>query len=183
MRKLKLQVQTSIDGYIAGPNGELDWMVWDWDDELKSFVTELTNPVDTILLGRKLAEGFIPHWNNAAQNPETADDAARKFSETPKVVFTTTLEEHRWPNTTLAKGDLLQTVTDLKNQPGGDLIAYGGATFVSALLRHGLIDDVYLFVNPVAIGQGLSIFDGRSDMKPAGARFFPCGIILQHYKP
>ncbi|MEJ7671425.1 MAG: dihydrofolate reductase family protein [Chitinophagaceae bacterium] len=60
MRKLKLQVQMSVDGYIAGPNGEMDWMVWDWDDELKKYVTEITEPVDCIVLGRKLALGFYP---------------------------------------------------------------------------------------------------------------------------
>mgnify|MGYP002633797651 CR=1 FL=1 len=62
MRKLKLQIQLSIDGYIAGPNGEMDWMIWNWDDELKNFVTEITESTDTIVLGRKLAQGFIPNW-------------------------------------------------------------------------------------------------------------------------
>ncbi|MGP1685133.1 MAG: dihydrofolate reductase family protein, partial [Giesbergeria sp.] len=60
MRKLKLQVQISIDGFIAGPKGEMDWMVWDWDDALKQYVSDITEPVDTILLGRTLAQGFIP---------------------------------------------------------------------------------------------------------------------------
>ena len=67
MRKLKLQVQLTVDGYIAGPNGEMDWMVWYWDNELKQYVEEITEPVDCIVLGRKLAQGFIPHW---AANPE-----------------------------------------------------------------------------------------------------------------
>ena len=59
MRKLKLQVQMSVDGFIAGPNGEMDWMEWNWDDELKNYITKITSTVNTILLGRKLAEGFI----------------------------------------------------------------------------------------------------------------------------
>ena len=64
MRKLKLQIQLSIDGFIAGPNGEMDWMIWNWDDKLKDFVTQLTESTDTIVLGRKLAEGFIPYWRS-----------------------------------------------------------------------------------------------------------------------
>ena len=70
MRKLKLQVQTSIDGFISGKNGEMDWMKFPWCDDIISYVKQLTEPVDTIILGRKLAEGFIPHWANVAKNPE-----------------------------------------------------------------------------------------------------------------
>ena len=73
MRKLKLQVQISVDGFIAGPDGEMDWMVWDWDDALKDYVSRLTDSVDTIVLGRKLAQEFIPYWENVAldeRNPE-----------------------------------------------------------------------------------------------------------------
>ena len=61
MRKVKLQMQLSLDGYVAGVNGEMDWMSWNWDDELKKYVVELTEPVDCIILGRVLAQGFIPH--------------------------------------------------------------------------------------------------------------------------
>ena len=70
MRKLKLQVQMSVDGFISGPNGEMDWLTFDWDDEPKACVTEITTPVDCIVLGRKLAQGFIPHWAAVAANPD-----------------------------------------------------------------------------------------------------------------
>ena len=79
MRKLKLQVQMSIDGYIAGPKGEMDWMVWDWDDELKQYVKAITDPVNCIVLGRKLAQGFIPHW---AAHPEL--EGADKINNSKK---------------------------------------------------------------------------------------------------
>src|SRR3990170_7462327 len=91
LRKLKLQVQMSVDGFIAGPNGEMDFMVWNWDDQLKNYVATLTDPVDCILLGRKLAEGFIPYWSGVAANPEDPQHTAGiKFTETGKVVFTKT---------------------------------------------------------------------------------------------
>ena len=83
----------SLDGYIAGINGEMDWMEWNWDDELKNYVKEITEPVDCIVLGRKLAQGFIPYW---ASNPE--QEGADKMNNTPKVVFTKTLDKSEWDN-------------------------------------------------------------------------------------
>ena len=127
MRKLKLQVQMSVDGFISGPNGEMDWMVWDWDDDLKEYAEEITEPVDCIVLGRKLAQGFIPHWAAVAANPDGSEFAAgRKFSDTSKVVFTKTLGQSEWDNTVLAKGDLVDEISRLKKQDGKDIIAYGG---------------------------------------------------------
>ncbi len=114
MRKLKLQVQMTVDGYIAGPNGEMDWMEWNWDDELKQYVADLTEPVDCIILGRKLAEGFIPHWATVAANPDDPEfTAGKKFTDTHKVVFTKTLDKSEWDNTVLAKGNLVDEITKL----------------------------------------------------------------------
>jgi dihydrofolate reductase len=92
MRKLKLQIQITIDGYIAGPAGEMDWMTFDWDQKLMSYVTGLTEPIDCIVLGRKLAQGFISHWASVAANAADPEfTAGKKFTETHKVVFTKTL--------------------------------------------------------------------------------------------
>jgi len=153
MRKLKLQVQMSVDGYIAGPNGEMDWMEWNWDEELKNYVRAITAPVDCIILGRKLAQGFISYW---ASNPE--QEGADKINSSKKVVFTKTLDKSEWDNTVLAKGDLADEIIHLKKQAGKDIITYGGATLVSALIEHGLIDEYHLLINPTAIGNGMAIF-------------------------
>lgn len=187
MKKLKLQVQMTVDGYIAGPNGEMDWITFNWDDALKEYVTELTESMDQIVLGRKLAQGFIPHWASVAQNPDHEEHLAGvKFTETPKVVFSKTLTASEWDNTVLATGDLVAEITRLKNQEGPDIIAYGGATFVSNLIKHNLIDEYHLFVNPAAIGHGLPIFQGLEDkqnMKLVKAIPFACGIVLLNYEP
>ena len=187
MRKLKLQVQISVDGYIAGPNGEMDWMTWNWDDELKNCVSELTAPVDTIVLGRILAEGFIGYWAGVAANP---DDPSQPFGKimtgTPKVVFTKTLEKSGWDNTILAKGDLAEEINKLKSLEGGDIIAYGGASFVSGLIKAGLIDEYNLFVNPAVVGNGMPIFkeiSSRLNLELIKAQAFSCGVALLRYSP
>lgn len=178
-------MQLSLDGYVAGPNSEMDWMTWDWDDEIKNYLNDITVPVDTILLGRKLAKGFIPHWQAAANKPD-ADAFTHKMVDTPKVVFSKSLEENMWENTTLATGDLLEEINQLKNQPGQDIIVYGGASFVSALIANNLIDEYYLLVNPAAIGKGLTIFsslESNFKLKLNSATAFPCGITALFYQP
>lgn len=187
MRKLKLQVQTSADGFVCGPNSEMDWMTWNWDEGLMKYVTELTEPVDTILLGRKLAEGFIPHWMNAAKTPEQ-NPGSEKLNSTPKVLFSTTMtqedvDSRNWERTRHAVKELKDEVNDLKSRPGGDLIAYGGANFVSSLINEGLIDEYHLFVNPAAIGEGKRIFTGHTPLKLEQSSAFDCGIVVLKYVP
>ena len=174
----------SIDGYIAGPNGEMDWMVWNWDDELKKYVGDLTTSIDCILLGRKLAQGFIPHWAGVAADPDNPEVASgKKFTELPKVVFTKTLDQSPWDNATLAKGNLADEVNALKQQEGKDLIAYGGGDFVSSLIKANLIDEYHLFVNPSALGNGMPVFRQRTGLKPVTCQGFDCGITVLQYKP
>ena len=171
----------TIDGFIAGPNGEMDFLERNWDDELKKHVGAITAPVDCIVLGRKLAQGFIPYW---ASHPD--EEGADKFNHTNKVVFTQTLSKSEWERTVLAKGNLVDEITRLKKQAGQDIIAYGGATFVSALVKHGLIDEFHLFVNPTAIGNGMSIFkelDRTQNLKLVKCTSFDCGIVVLHYEP
>jgi len=187
MRKLKLQVQMSIDGYIAGPNGEMDWMIFNWDDGLNNYVKGLTELVDCIVLGRKLAEGFIPYWAGIAANPQEAEhEAGKKFTNTPKVVFTKTLCKSEWNNTILAYANIIDEINHLKNQDGGDIIAYGGATFVSSLIKSGLIDEYHLFINPTANGNGMPIFkalESKLVLKLIKSTAFECGIVVLHYEP
>ncbi|HKH85641.1 MAG TPA: dihydrofolate reductase family protein [Nitrososphaera sp.] len=165
LRKLKLQVQMSVDGYIAGPNGEMDWLVWNWDDKLKEYVNQLTESVDTILLGRKMTEGFISYWSDVMTKPDDPWYAfAKKMIEVPKVVFTKTLNKSEWVNTDIATGDLTDEVNKLKRREGKDIIVYGGAAFDSSLIKAGLIDEFHLFVNPAAIGKGMTIFKDLNEM-------------------
>ena len=186
MRKLKLQVQISIDGFVAGPEGEMDWLTWNWDDKLIQYVNNLSNSIDCIVLGRKLAEGFIPHWLNVANDPANAENEVGKlFSNTPKFVFSKSLKENHWHNATLLNGDLVTEINKLKNQSGKDMMAYGGASFVSSLIKNDLIDEYHLFVNPAAIGKGLSIFgtiEKNKSLVLINSMVSDCGIVVMHYQ-
>ncbi len=185
MKKLKLQMQMTVDGFAAGINGNLNWMTWGWDDELKKYVDELTDSVDTIILGRKMTEGFISYWSNV--KPEGQEyPFARKMVEKPKYVFTKTLNKSQWDNTTLAKGDIADEVNNIKEHSGKDVIVYGGAGFVSSLVQADLIDEYNLFINPVILGEGRTIFrdvQQRMDMNLTKSRKFECGIVLNQYMP
>jgi dihydrofolate reductase len=189
MRKLKLQMQLSADSFVCGPNYEMDWLALDWDEELKNYVSALTAPVDCIILGRHLAEGFIDHWTQAASAPNTNSEEmafTRKMSDTPKVVFTKTIKKSNWKNTTLVPGDLTAEIKRLKSLPGGDLIAYGGSALVSALIHANLIDEYYLFINPTAIGNGKTIFGALENKMPltlVKGTAFSSGIVGLHYQP
>ena len=187
MKKLKLQVQITVDGFVGGPNGELDWMTFNMDEQILDYINFITDASDTILMGRKMTDGFVNYWTGVLEDPESPEYAfARKMADYPKVVFTKTLEESAWPNTVLAKGDIVEEVNHLKNQQGKDLIVYGGAGFVSSLIKHNLIDEYHLFVNPVAIGGGMTIFSefgGKFRLKQVDATPYECGITVHKYLP
>lgn len=177
-------MQVSIDGFVAGPNGELDFMTWNPDDKLVEFMNSLLDSSDTLLLGRKLADGFVKHWETAANtNPDTP--FAKKIVDIPKVVFSKTLDESTWNNTTLAKGNLAEEIANLKSQNGKDIIVFGGAGFVSSLIKEGLIDEYHLIVNPTAIGNGMTIFkslDKIQKFSPIESKLYSGGKTVLSYK-
>ena len=184
-----MQVQVSVDGFVGGPNGELDWMTWNMDDKLGSYINTITDSSSTIFLGRKMADGFIRHWTSMLSRPnDESYTFAKKMIDTPKVVFTRTLDTSDplvmgWYNTTLAKGDLVEEVNAQKNMAGNDIIVYGGANFVSNLIAENLIDELHLFVNPAAIGDGLRIFNQRTKLLLQESTQYECGIIVSIYTP
>jgi dihydrofolate reductase len=188
MRKLRLQVQISIDGCIAGPNNEMDWLLWDdilSDDNYIKYLNEITESVGTIIMGRKMVDEFIPYWTEVMNKPDDPWNAfSKKMVEIPKVVFTKTLYKSEWANTDIATGDLKDEITKLKNLDDGDIIVYGGASFDSSLIKEKLIDEFYLFVNPIVIGNGKTIFKNLEIQKLTliESKVFDCGLVLLHYE-
>jgi dihydrofolate reductase len=169
MRKLILQIQMTIDGFVAGPDGQLDWM---WrtgkrDESLERRIIELAESCDTILLGRKMTREFILHWENVVDNQPGSPEhsLAERMVNMRKVVFSHTQTTINGRNLEVENRDLATAVPTLKKEPGKDIIAYGGANFVSSLISQNLIDEYFIFSNPVAIGNGLSIFKEEKLLK------------------
>jgi dihydrofolate reductase len=193
MRKLKLEVQLSVDGFMADTNGSMNWMVWpytpnewSWDKELQQYHIDLHTCSDCILLGRSMAGGFHDFWEGVAQNPHDPRYAfAKPVTEMHKVVFSKKLKKSVWKNTTLAKGNYVNYIQQLKKEDGRDIICYGGARFISSLIKARLIDEFHLLINPTAIAHGLPIFSALSEkqsLQLKNAKAFSCGVALLHYE-
>ena len=180
MRKIKLQMQITMDGFVAGPQSQLDWMTWEMDENLIAFINQLTDSSDTIVMGRKMSDGFIKYWEGV--KPDSPEfEFAQKMVGMPKIIFSRTTKSIPGKNVRVESS--LDALRGLKNQTGKDIIVYGGAGFVSSLIEDKLIDELNLFVNPVAIGDGLRIFKGRTPMKLAASKAYKSGIVVNTYKP
>lgn len=186
MRKVKLMMQMTINGFAAGLNGESDWMTWTPDPELMAFMNTQYDSSDTLLLGRKTASFFINYWESAfAKDPNTP--FAKKIVDLPKVVFSRTLEESTWNNTTLAKGNFVEEISNLKKRTGKDILILGSPTFVSSLVKEGLIDEYTLIINPTAMANGISFFDSLNSIQkftPVQSKLYPGGktVLVYHTK-
>ncbi|RMC36018.1 dihydrofolate reductase family protein [Paracoccus alkanivorans] len=193
MRKLVLQMQISVDGFV-GADGDHDWQVWGWGDDnrwdevLKRDFNAHFQSIDTILLSRKMAEeGYLSHWRDAAKRyPHDQFYAfAQRIIDVQKVVPSDRLEESRWDRTVVISGDLSREVGALKAEEGGNIAVFGGAGFASALVAAGLVDEFQFYINPAALGGGRRIFD-QADLRKfrlLGSKAYECGIVVNRYGP
>jgi len=132
-----------------------------------------------------MTEGFVNYWESV--KPDSPEfPFAEVMVNTPKIIFTKTLDKPMGKNTSLAKGNLPDEILNLKKQNGKDIIVYGGAGFVSSLIKNNLIDEYHLFINPTAIGKGLEIFkdvESKLSLKLVKSTAFDCGIVVNQYHP
>jgi dihydrofolate reductase len=182
MRKLIYSMGVSLDGYIAGPGGEIDWGAP--DEELHRFHNDQARELGVHLLGRRLYE-TMSYWetvDDGASLPDVELEFARIWQNLPKVVFSTTLDEVEG-NATLFTDGAVEEVARLKQQPGEDL-AVGGAGLASSLMKAGLIDEYRLFVSPAVLGGGTPFFpalDERIDLELAETRRFGSRVVYLRY--
>lgn len=186
MRKLHLQMQMSVDGFVStGPNDEQKWVTLVWE-EIKPYVIGLLDATDTILIGRRLAVDYIPHWQGVAKRSnDRFHGVAERICQAKKVVFSRTLDRSEWANTDLATGALADEVRELKARSGKDIVVYGGSTFVSALLKERLVDEFHFFVNPIALGKGVPVFgelEGWQPLRLKKSIAYDCGLVLLNYE-
>ena len=181
MRPVVVQMGVTLDGYVAGPGGEGDWGLPPEHPEVRAWKVASLRQAGTHIMGRVTYEQMAGHW------PAATGDYANFMNDRPKVVFSTTLPTAGWAGSRIARGDLAEEITALKSESGGGIImAHGGAAFVQALSRSGLIDEYRLVILPVALGNGLPLFKDlprplRVDL--AEARSFPDGTVIHVYQP
>lgn len=193
MSNLILQLQTSVDGFVARTDGSMDWTVWNfsdhwtWDAPLKNEFNRIFAGVGGIVLsGNMAAQGYIDHWSGMANAHKTEPQFAfaQQIADVPKFILSASLKESNWENTTIINGELAEEINALKQEHNKDLITFGGATFGAALLRAGLVNEIQLFVNPAILGSGISVFRDIRDLNPEliSGQAYACGITVLKYR-
>ena len=183
MRKLIYSMGVSLDGFIAGPEGEIDWSAP--DEELHRFHNEQTRELGAHLLGRRLYAEML-YWETADDKPSAAEyelEFARVWKALPKIVFSRTLEKVEG-NARLVSDGVADEVARLKEQPGKDL-AVGGAGLASTLIKQGLVDEYQLFVSPVVLGGGTPFFpplEERVELELVETQTFASRVVCLHYR-
>lgn len=183
MRKIIYWVHTSVDGFIAGPNGEFDWPAM--GPELSAYADEMDDQIDTFLYGRVVWELMASHWPDADSkydDPHT-QNFAPKWRTFPKVVVSRTLTEIGWNGRVVADVD---EVAAVRNAEGKDILLTGGVELASALTAKGLIDDYRVVVHPVVLGGGPKLFphqDARLNLELVETRTFDGRSVLLRYLP
>ena len=183
MRNVIYSMSPSLDGFIAGPGGEIDWGAP--DEELHRFHNEQVREIGAHFLGRRLYETML-YWETADENPSAEEhelEFARIWKALPKIVVSTTLEKVEG-NARLIRGDVAEEVAELKRQPGKD-IAVGGAGLAATFTKLGLIDEYLLFLNPVVLGGGTRYFpalEERIDLELVETRTFGSRVVYLRYR-
>jgi dihydrofolate reductase len=182
MRKLILQMGVSLDGLVArtGRHGAGDWGLPPEDPALKERKLDWLRNTGLHLMGRATYEEMAEFW------PASDDAYAAPMNEIPKVVFSRTLERAEWPESRIARGDLAEEIGELKRETGKDMIAWGGAAFAQSLSRLGLVDEYRLVLQPVALGDGLPLFEGLTAplrLELVDAQTYNTGAALHIYRP
>lgn len=181
MRKIIVSNYVTLDGFFAGPNGEIDWFVW--DEETAAYSKDLLTSIDTILFGRVTYELMAGFWPTATSEDPIISDAMNNL---PKIVFSKTLAKVEWKNSRLLKVNIEEEISKLKQEPGKDMVIFGSGSIVSWFAQLGLIDEYRIMVNPFVLGAGKPLFKGiknRLNLTLLKTRTFRSGNVLLQYEP
>jgi dihydrofolate reductase len=189
MRKVYLYMNATLDGFFAGPNGELDWMSPGPDQELNDDIVAFFQDFDQGFIGYPTASGMIPYWLGVAQNPEAPKEEraiAQAVNALHPFILSNKEEELPWENTELlvvkSDDDLVDAVNKIKQRPGKDLGIPGGIRTAQSFVRLGLIDEYVLMIQPVAIGTGQSVFTTKVNLGLVSVKSYQSGVMRAHYR-
>ena len=183
MRTLASFIVTTLDGFYEGSNGEFDWPVV--DEEFNAFSVDQLDRADALVFGRVTYEGMARYWTSEDAAIDNAA-VAHRMNTMPKFVVSATLQSVSWNRTTLVIGSLVEGMSDLKAQPGHELLVLGSPGLTASLGQAGMLDELRIMVNPVVLGQGKSLFRSMSDrmrFQLLSVRQFASGNVLLTYQP
>lgn len=185
MRNLIFIMHTSLDGFVSGPNGEMNWIRL--DDAMFDFIATMTDKADTALYGRITYEMMESYWPKAGEQPNaTKHDKEHSawYNNVSKIVLSKTLNETGLVNTKVIGDRLTDRIKEIKNQQGENILVFGSRAALHSLLGLGLIDEFWLFVNPILLGHGKPLFKGTNEtikLKLADSKTFTSGVLALHY--
>ena len=183
MRKLLVFNLVSLDGYFEGPNRDISWH--NVDAEFNDYAVDMLNSIDTLIFGRVTYDLMASYW----PTPEAIKNdpiVAGKMNALSKIVFSRTMNKVAWSNTRLVKENIEDEITNLKKQPGKDMMILGSGSIMTEFAQRGLIDGYGIMVNPVALGEGTPLFKGLKErlmLKLTETRTFRNGNVLLYYQP
>ncbi|QHS54551.1 dihydrofolate reductase [Mucilaginibacter sp. 14171R-50] len=185
MRKLIVSMNVSLNGFMAGPHGELDWHASYWDEEMARVTASQLGDADTLLLGRITYCAMAPYWSALQANAFGARvdmDYADLINRCQKVVFSKTLNAVSWQNSRLAQRSLSKEIKALKAAAGKSIVVYGSGKLVWALNRLNLVDEYRIWVHPVLLSKGRPLFKTKINIRPYKTSVFNTGVVLIYYK-
>jgi dihydrofolate reductase len=186
MRKIVLFMHTTIDGFAGGPNGEMDWI--HVNDEIFEYAGKETDKADAALYGRVTYQMMDEYWPAAADQPDATKHDVRHsnwYKSVTKIVLSRSLKDNNSKDTIIISDNIGGKINELKQRSGKNILIFGSPTAVQLLLGENLIDEIWLFVNPVVIGKGLSFFDGvKNNLKLnlVSGKALASGVVCLHYE-
>jgi dihydrofolate reductase len=186
MRKVILFMHVSLDGFIAGPNGELDWIFY--DKEMENHAKQVMGKVDTAIYGRVTYQMMESFWPTVPSNPDSSQhelEHADWVEHVSKIVISKSLDKAEWNNTTLIKNNITDEISKLKQLPGKDMMIFGSPRLSHYFMQLGLIDEFQLTLNPIVLGSGTPLFKDINEsfkLKLLSSKPFDSGVIALHYQ-
>jgi dihydrofolate reductase len=186
MRKIVSFVHVSLDGFVAATNGGLDWIIV--NEEIFDSVEQRIKKTDTALYGRVTYQMMESYWPTAADQPAATRhdiEHSRWYKNATKIVLSRTMKGENLPNTTIISSNLTDAITKLKQGTGTDILMFGSPTATHALMAENLIDEYWLFINPILLGQGIPLFKGikdRTSLKLVTSKIFSSGVVCLQYE-
>jgi dihydrofolate reductase len=184
MKKLVLFMHTSLDGFVAGPNGEMNWIKA--DEEIFDHAGRETAKADTALYGRVTYEMMQGYWPTAGNEPDASKhdiEHSAWYNEVTKVVLSRSMKGQHPEKTKIISDDAAGEIQQVKEQGGKNMLMFGSPTVAHLLMQHDLVDEYWLFVNPIILGEGIPLFAGtKHQLKLISSHAFSSGVVAMQYE-